>query len=682
MQTALLYFCLAGLAAALPVLLGIWLWRIDSHPVLEAVSRLRRLPVAARLVLVAFVAQLIVYGSTKTNGNGYVEGGVTNGNGYGEGGLTNGPSALPPPLMMLAGEMPTVFGFTSNQFAAGFVLSHVGFGDPCGFEMPPSASAVEDWLLRGAADDWRPGPPSSLVAGQTVVFADGRIQDGVRNPSQVYAPLHAPLGVVPEANWGLVAGTNAQSRVWHMTTASNSVVVTWEDVLLGRDTNSPVSVQAEFFENGNFAYRYDLKSVECRIESGELDASVLTNIVIGASSGGMPFQMPLADIVTNASLSIFNSPFSIFFHALSGEDALVADRDGDGVSTYDEIFVHHTDPGLLDSDGDGICDGDEIAQSLDPLVPSVSNEALLARLGDFQTNLQYAAAYVAATNELVGYRLWDSFAATLPAGATNLVYERTVRIDCRGGWQHYYLSSRPDAAGGWSLSGLELEWEDSCGESGTAAASPVADSLHLPLSTNGPSSVTFRLRATATDLRSVNPVYLVGYAPSVSIEGGRKVSAAGIGELEVFTGGSGSSIGVSVDRSRRPCKAPPTSRELAMDGLADLEARTGGELRYEGNAYGGLIVATGAGVYQLPDVAVSGADQAPPMRGPRRGVDSHYLVVLAPWVRYGDDHCAGRGLGWDEDGGYFVEYEYPLDSGCLVREWHRGEGGEWICSCE
>ena len=175
MQTALLYFCLAGLAAALPVLLGIWLWRIDSHPVLEAVSRLRRLPVAARLVLVAFVAQLIVYGSTKTNGNGYVEGGVTNGNGYGEGGLTNGPSALPPPLMMLAGEMPTVFGFTSNQFAAGFVLSHVGFGDPRGFEMPVAATEARPMYRHRHQESQRltasPMPEKALVLFPVAAFS-------------------------------------------------------------------------------------------------------------------------------------------------------------------------------------------------------------------------------------------------------------------------------------------------------------------------------------------------------------------------------------------------------------------------------------------------------------------------------------------------------------------------------
>ena len=90
------------------------------------------------------------------------------------------------------------------------------------------------------------------------------------------------------------------------------------------------------------------------------------------------------------------------FRALAAEDALLADRDGDGISTHDEIFVHGTDPGLYDSDGDGIGDGDEVVQSLDPLSVSVPNDALLARLEAFQTNAAYAAAYVAVTNEQIG----------------------------------------------------------------------------------------------------------------------------------------------------------------------------------------------------------------------------------------------------------------------------------------
>ncbi|MDO5317171.1 MAG: hypothetical protein Q4G65_00955 [bacterium] len=44
----------------------------------------------------------------------------------------------------------------------------------------------------------------------------------------------------------------------------------------------------------------------------------------------------------------------------------VADSDGDGLSDWDEVFVHDTDPRLADSDGDGIPDGDEVRDGTDP----------------------------------------------------------------------------------------------------------------------------------------------------------------------------------------------------------------------------------------------------------------------------------------------------------------------------
>ena len=47
---------------------------------------------------------------------------------------------------------------------------------------------------------------------------------------------------------------------------------------------------------------------------------------------------------------------------------LLADRDGDGVSTWDELFIHHTDPGLYDSDGDGISEGTFSYEKLKKLV--------------------------------------------------------------------------------------------------------------------------------------------------------------------------------------------------------------------------------------------------------------------------------------------------------------------------
>ncbi len=674
MQMFFLYFGLAGLVISLAVLVAIGLYRMDAHPVLEAASRIRRLPMPIQVLLVAFLVQLIVVASTKTNETGHVEGGTTNAPaGMLVTGMLGGAPTSPE-------EIPaTVFGFTTNQLAAGFVLTTVGYGESWSHEPFEGATVVADWLLRGAVDDCRHAAAFAPVSDAPVVFADGRVQDRVRGPSRVYAPLNASLGVVPEANWGMIAGSSAASMVWHAATASNTLVVTWRDVLLGRDTSSPVSVQAEFLDDGSFVYRYDLSNVISRIENGELDVASLSNVVIGASIGGNSGLTNLVDIASTTSLSMLHSPFSISFRALDPADAVTADRDGDGISTYDELFTYHTDPGLCDSDGDGIGDGDEVSQSLDPLAVSVPNEVLLARLDAFQTNAAYAAAYVAATNELVGYRLWDSFAATWPDGATNLVYERTVMVDRRSGWEQYYLSSRPDSAAGWSLDGLVLEWEDSGGESGTATASPAGDSMYLPLSTNGSSSVTFRLRATAASLRSTRPVYLVGYAPKVTLSGGSEHTTSAGEVLTVFLDGSDSEIGVTVDRSRRPCNAALHPFERWLGGLADMASRSGGAFRYEGDVDGGRIFAAGAGVYQLPDVAVAGVVQTPRLLAPRGGAwGKRLLVVLMPWVSYGDG-CHG-GVLWDGEL-YSVDYEYPLDSGCLVREWRRDSGGGWSCDC-
>lgn len=47
----------------------------------------------------------------------------------------------------------------------------------------------------------------------------------------------------------------------------------------------------------------------------------------------------------------------------------VSDRDGDGLSDYDEVLIHGTDPNDDDSDGDGFADGEEIAAGSDPNDP-------------------------------------------------------------------------------------------------------------------------------------------------------------------------------------------------------------------------------------------------------------------------------------------------------------------------
>ncbi len=55
------------------------------------------------------------------------------------------------------------------------------------------------------------------------------------------------------------------------------------------------------------------------------------------------------------------------------DDQKLKDTDRDGLSDYDELYVYHTSPYLVDSDSDGIPDGDEIARNSDPNCPEGKN---------------------------------------------------------------------------------------------------------------------------------------------------------------------------------------------------------------------------------------------------------------------------------------------------------------------
>ena len=639
MQTIVMYLAFAGLALCAPAFVVRWLRERGIDPLRELTVRFRRLPVLSRIVLGVILVNLFVYGSTKTNNVPPLAG------------LFAPPSAAGP-------ENDTVNGFTREQLDRGFVMSHTGTNETWDFSMSADAEEVQAWRMRGAADDWYK-PTNGIF---NLIFADGRLQDRLRDPTAVYAPLSAGLGIVPEANWGLVAGSNAVSRVWYRKTAWNSVVVTWQDVLFGRETNSPCSVQAEFYEDGNFTYRYDLS----RIPEG----AALSNVTVVAATERGTWE---SGIGKNCS--------SMSFHALDARDGTEADRDGDGLSTYDEIFNTLTDPGNPDSDGDGLSDGEEVAAGTDPLAVSVPNARLLERIEDFSTNALFGTSTSVVTNELVGLKLWDAFVAEWPSGRTNLIYERTIRVNRESNWQQYYLSSRPDGAGGWSLEGMTLEWCDSEGESGRAAASPIGDSFYLPLSTNNPQSVTIRLFATAPHVRSRLPVHLLCYAPAFRIEGGQEVTMPDGERVTVFTEGSDSSIGLEIDRSKRPCKAGLYPGEKSLDGISDMCAASGGLFEYEGTSGGGTIRASGAGVMQLPSIAVKNVQS-----GSRRllkgssGNEGRSIVVLSPCVWYGEHACGTWSARMGAERPY-VEYYYPIDSGCLWRDWQCDDWGGWACDC-
>ena len=67
------------------------------------------------------------------------------------------------------------------------------------------------------------------------------------------------------------------------------------------------------------------------------------------------------------------------------------DPDNDGLTNYQEIVVHLTNPDIADSDGDGIHDGDEVAQGRSPLIsePIVFNLIATQRLGTKLVDITY-----------------------------------------------------------------------------------------------------------------------------------------------------------------------------------------------------------------------------------------------------------------------------------------------------
>ncbi len=161
------------------------------------------------------------------------------------------------------------------------------------------------------------------------------------------APLQASLGTVPP-----------QGRFWHAPTASNSLLLTWENVYAGRDTNSPVTFQAELFRNGDFSYRYAFSS-----NSSFLTPNSSFPFAVGAqhNGGGETYALNDTDRLVNG--------LELRWRAFSLLEPGVSDHDGDGLSTYDEVMLHGTNPSLKDSDGDGLDDADELAAGTAPLNP-------------------------------------------------------------------------------------------------------------------------------------------------------------------------------------------------------------------------------------------------------------------------------------------------------------------------
>jgi RHS repeat-associated protein len=732
----------------------------DIHPFRDVVRLFKGQSWVGRILLGVFAFGMWVYASVKPGDGGGSGGG-------GDGGTNNVPQMVPgpgvgnlQPMNLPGGEIHGVQGqaqfnpdlHPANQplgggatlnltgfepitstntthtieaadFERGFVMTRIGTDEEFDFTPPPNATIVNDWRAFGAATDWIYAAFTNWtfkVATNDVsrlrIYSFGKIEPLIREVNGAiatnnwFAPFIASLGIVPQANWNLLDESDRPSQVWYVITPEGSLLITWQNALLDRDTGKPISFQIEFKTDGQFIYRYDLS---------RLDVDSVTNILAGASFAGN----------TWATNSLPTNVTSMAFYPLSEEDILNQDRDGDGLRLIDELFVYGTDPMLWDSDFDGLPDGVEVANGTNPAGRDSDNDGLVDGsdpdpasatplddldgdgvpdayeshwFGDtnvvdstdafgangFNVGFELASginptngaeAVFMSTNRIAAWKITDGFVAQSPTVASN-IYERTFRIARNGGWEQFFLSSKPNRAGGWRLEGLALDWEDSEGESGTQTASPAGDSFYLPVSTNSPANLTIRLRQTATTMSCRSPLYLLAYSPNVEVENAQRVTTSN-GVWTVAEIKQEGPVPVSIDRSERPCKAAlypqETTAELSTDD---------GRLQFQGN---GTLRVNAPGVYPIPTMDFSAYAQ-PVLRGRLRlaspspsATNNCYLAFLAPCVSYGEGHHGGGGgLAYDWwSGGYSETYEYPLDSGCLWREWHSDSSGGYVCNC-
>lgn len=397
-------FLLLLTAAAVIAWLCAWLHEHGIRPCESLKKAAKTTSLGGLAALALWAAPLIQYGSTKGGNGGTnnvpqqvakpIDGllpmeqpGVTDNLESRQGQLTDGlseaaqtQSGLSANDIVIISSTNTTRTLTVADFERGFVHTRTGTAETHDFSPPENAVICDDWRAFGAAEDWVYVALTNwmLTVGTNEterlrVFSFGKIEPLVRDGEGNYAtntwfaPFMASLGVVPQANWPLLADAASPSQFWYAITPQNSLLLTWQNVLLDRLADKPVSFQVEFFANGQFVYRYDLS----RHGTDSIAAT------IGASSAGNEWT-------TNA---IPANVTSMSFYPLTGEDMLNHDPDKDGLATIDELFVYGTDPRNADTDYDGLTDYEELfVYNTDPLDPhSIRDDycdGIAVRMGD------------------------------------------------------------------------------------------------------------------------------------------------------------------------------------------------------------------------------------------------------------------------------------------------------------
>ena len=152
---------------------------------------------------------------------------------------------------------PAASRIPDGSYRAGFVLQAAGTNETFDFSAPEGAVVATNWMLHGAAEaygrvrpvDWS-FPFGGSYVTNLVVSAGGVAWPDVSDPDVLVAPLAASIGVVPAANWSRLDATNLPCVFWRTMSDDGALVLTWQNVLLNRRPESPVSLQAELRPDG------------------------------------------------------------------------------------------------------------------------------------------------------------------------------------------------------------------------------------------------------------------------------------------------------------------------------------------------------------------------------------------------------------------------------------------------
>ena len=311
--------------------------------------------------------------------------------------LGDGPASIEPDT---GGDGAT--GTNETPVAVGeFVVESVTTNAVHDFSMPTNAVVCERWLRRGAARDWFcitndltwafPFGTSAVrrltvsSAGALLLHADSRPatnanerilreqfdpRNDIPADSALLAPLRARLGIVPLLNWNLAEGL--ESRFWASSTPSNTLLLTWQKVLLDRSPEKPISFQVELTPGGRFRFAYDLVSAT--------GTDLSTNVLAGAFCGDCrvtvappPGVVSVFDFHVENPVDTDGDGLNDAEEMLYGTDPELVDTDEDGLDDHDEV-VRGTNPIDPDSDADGLSDSEEVALGTNPLVVDTDGE--------------------------------------------------------------------------------------------------------------------------------------------------------------------------------------------------------------------------------------------------------------------------------------------------------------------